>query len=491
MICPLAPAHITAFVAFHIYALLFLIDIRLAPLPLVLFILICLIAPFFTRIGFYLPIISKGSGSIPSVSLTFDDGPDPEVTPHLLKLLASHAVPATFFVTGIRAERFPELIREILASGHTIGNHSYNHSPFLMLKGKQVLESEVITAQQTLQRFGITPLAFRPPVGITSPHLWRILLQQGMHCINFSCRAFDRGNRRIARLAEKMLAKVTPGDILLLHDITPPAGDTDQLMHEFDQLITGLKQKQLSIVPLAKLIAREVMRVDDRLSGPNPAATFYNDLAATYDHEQFNSGVSLSRKKELELFSARLPVLFSGKDRVLEIGAGTGIFTLEIARQCKEVLATDISRNMLDILGKKATEAGLDNIHPMLVDIETCRLEGSFSVVCAFSSLAYITDLAALLHHLADHVEPGGIFYATTARSSLFRFFVQIGNVMRQGLWLKTYSQKEIDTVLREAGFEPVEISSHLFKSIISGGMILEIVARRSPQPGTGSSKAV
>jgi len=316
-------------------------------------------------------------------------------------------------------------------------------------------------------------------VGITGPHLWRILLQQGMHCINFSCRAFDRGNRRIARLAEKMLAKVAPGDILLLHDVIPQAGDVHLLMREFDELIGGLKKKGLAVVPLARLIGREVMQADDLPSGPNPAATFYNDLAATYDHEQFNSGVSLSRKKEYELFSARLPILFSGADRVLEIGAGTGIFTLDIARHCREVLAADISRNMLGILEKKAGAAGLANVRPMLGDIETCRMEGTFSVVCAISSLAYITDLPALLRRLADHVEPGGTLYAITARRSLFRFFVQIGNVMRQGLWLKTYSRREIGAMLRDAGFEPVEITSHLFKSWLSGGMILEVVARR------------
>ena len=479
MICPLSPAHIAAAVAFHLYALLLLVDVRLAPLPLAMFILFCFIAPLFPRLGFYLPIISRGRGAGQDVALTFDDGPDPVVTPRLLDLLAAHSVPATFFVTGMKAERHPEVIREILASGHTIGNHSYSHSPFLMLKGRRILEQEVVSAQQALRRLGIIPLAFRPPVGITGPHLWRILLQQGMHCINFSCRAFDRGNRRITRLAEKMLARVAPGDILLLHDVIPPAGDVDLLMREFDELIGGLKKKGLAVVPLARLIGREVMQTDDLLAEPNPAASFYNDLAATYDHEQFNSGVSLSRKKEYELFSARLPVLFSEADRVLEIGAGTGIFTLDIARRCREVLAVDISRNMLGILEKKADAAGFTNIRPILGDIESCKMEGTFTVVCAISSLAYITDLPTLLRRLSDHVEPGGILYAITARRSLFRFFVQIGNVMRQGLWLKTYSRREISAILQDAGFEPAEITSHLLKSWLSGGIILEVVARR------------
>jgi hypothetical protein len=93
-----------------------------------------------------------------------------------------------------------------------------------------------------------------------------------------------------------------------------------------------------------------------------------------------------------------------------------------------------------------------------------------------------------LLRRLADHLEPGGILYAITARRSLFRFFVQIGNVMRQGLWLRTYSRREIGAMLRDAGFEPAEISSHLFKSWMSGGMILEVVARRSDRAAVAAA---
>ena len=60
---------------------------------------------------------------------------------------------------------------------------------------------------------------------------------------------------------------------------------------------------------------------------------------------------------------------------------------------------------------------------------------------------------------------------------------MQIGNVIRQGLWLKTYSHRQMETMLRDAGFERIEISSHLLKSFISGGMILEVVAYRSARP--------
>ena len=234
MICPLSPAAIFGFAAFHVYAALLLFESRLAPLPLLAFLLACAIAPFMPGLGFYLPIVSRGKRGERGVALTFDDGPDPGITPRLLDLLDRHGVCATFFVTGERAARHPGIIREILSRGHSIGNHSFSHMPLLMLKGMRTLRREVKAAQTVLGRFGIVPLAFRPPVGVTNPHLWRVLLEQGMYCVNFSCRAADMGNLRVAGLSSRVLRKVSPGDIVALHDVAPPRASAEQLLGEFE-----------------------------------------------------------------------------------------------------------------------------------------------------------------------------------------------------------------------------------------------------------------
>src|SRR5512132_411755 len=260
IICPLSPAHIAGFAAFHLYVILLFVDLRTAPLPLLAFLLACAIAPFLPRLGFFLPIVGRGKPGEKGVALTFDDGPDPEVTPLLLDLLDRHSVPATFFVTGERALRHPSIIRDILSRGHAIGNHSYHHLPFLMLKGIRTLRREIESTQSLLAGFGIVPLAFRPPVGITNPLLRRVLLEQGMYCVNYSCRAVDIGNRRIGRLSEKVLKAVSPGDIIALHDVAPRHAVTERLLSEFDALLRGLTEKGLEVVPLDRLIGREVMR---------------------------------------------------------------------------------------------------------------------------------------------------------------------------------------------------------------------------------------
>jgi peptidoglycan/xylan/chitin deacetylase (PgdA/CDA1 family)/2-polyprenyl-3-methyl-5-hydroxy-6-metoxy-1,4-benzoquinol methylase len=481
MICPLSPSHFVALGAFQLFAVLLFLDVALAPLPLIIFVLLCCISPLFPRLSFYLPIVSRGRRGAKGVALTFDDGPDPKVTPQLLELLARHGATATFFVTGVRAERYPELIRAILAGGHALGNHSYSHSPFLMLKSAATLRREVASAQTVFRQFGIVPLVFRPPVGITGPRLWRVLLENGMFCLNFSLRARDMGNRRVNRLAEKLLARVAQRDIILLHEIAPRQGEVTQLLNEFSLLLEGLKERGLEVVPLAQLIGKKVMQIGPDSSRPNAAELFYNGLAEGYDQEQFSSPVSLARSTEQRLFTARSPALFNGKGRVLEVGAGTGIFTLEIARNCEEVVAADISGNMLALLEKKARLAGLENIVLLQGDVESIELKGPFSAVCAFSSLEYLADLPAFFRRIAQQVEPGGAIYFITARSSIFRLFTQMGNAVRQGLWLKAHSRREIESMLAAAGFERVEISSHLFKSIISGGMLLEVMACRAP----------
>lgn len=487
MICPLAPAHFVALTAFQIAAVLLFISPAWAGLPLLLFILLCLATPFFPRLSFFLPIVSKGAKNATAVALTFDDGPDPEVTPNVLELLQRHGLTATFFVTGARAERHPELIEAILAHGHSLGNHSYSHDPFLMLKGRKTLRHEVGAAQGALKRFSIVPLAFRPPVGITNSRLWRVLLEEGMFCVNFSCRAGDMGNRRISQLAARLLSKVRPGDIVLLHDVKPPKGDTSALLEEFSKFFDGLAAKGLEVVALERLIGKEVMQRGSN-SGPNAAELFYDGLAAGYDDEQFNSGVSMSRTMEQKLFSERVPTLFAGTRRVLEIGAGTGIFTLEIARNCGEVLAMDISGNMLEHLKKKAAAEGIGNITAVKGNVEEMEPAGPFSVVCAFSALEYLTDLPGFLKRLSDQVEPGGSLYFITARTSFFRLFTQIGNAMRQGIWLKSHSRGQIERMLIDAGFEPVSVTSHLLKCVINGGMLLEVVARKK-DPATLSLK--
>lgn len=254
------PAQIAGIIILAAAAAAFFIHPLLAAGLAFFYVVFCIASCFFPETNFLGPVINRGNTGKNLVALTFDDGPSEPVTKQILDLLDKYSVPATFFVTGLNAARLPEIIKEIIARGHTIGNHSFHHDPFLMLKGSEVIYQEIYTVREILQKMGVHTLAFRPPVGIVNPKLAPLLEKLNMYCITFSCRAADRGNRRWKDLSRKILKKVTADDIILLHDV-PPRRMEDQefLLKEIDNLLSGLKTKGLKVVPLSVLIGKEII----------------------------------------------------------------------------------------------------------------------------------------------------------------------------------------------------------------------------------------
>ncbi|MBL4901838.1 polysaccharide deacetylase family protein [Desulfocapsa sp. AH-315-G09] len=233
----------------------------LAPFPLVLFLLLCIIAPFCPQWGFFLPIISKSVTGNKGVALTFDDGPSPVTTPILLNLLRSYNYKATFFVIGQKAEKYPNLIADILADGHTIGNHSWQHDNLLMLRSRRRLRKDIKKTQATLETCGVHPLVFRPPVGITNPRLKAVLQEEQLLAVTFSCRAFDHGNRKLPNLAARITSKLKPGDIILLHDSRPETEEaTQEWKKEISILFATLKKEGPEVVPLELLTGSAVQK---------------------------------------------------------------------------------------------------------------------------------------------------------------------------------------------------------------------------------------
>ena len=259
----LSPAQITGIIFLSAAAFFFFINFVLAAAIALFYIFLCVIAAFSSRSNFYLPVISSGNTGKNLVALTFDDGPAEPTTKQILELLDKYSVKATFFVSGVNALRHPEIIKEIIARGHTIGNHSFHHNPFLMLGSYNYLYEEIFRAQEVLKEMGVNTMAFRPPVGIISPKLPSVLNKLGMFCVTFSCRAFDAGNRRVKNLSVKILKKVKADDIILLHDAAPRGKEgIDILLSEIEKIIKWLSSKGLKVVPLSDLIGKEIMKIE-------------------------------------------------------------------------------------------------------------------------------------------------------------------------------------------------------------------------------------
>ncbi len=166
---------------------------------------------------FFGPAITRGSMEGKRLCLTFDDGPAPPFTERILEILREHRVPATFFVCGKNAERNPELVRRIVAEGHTLGNHTYSHL-LICFKGRQRLAEEIDRAQETLESVaGYRPKVFRPPYGVRWFGLVPTLLERGMHLILWSAAGYD-WKKDATGIVEATLKGLKPGAVILLHD---------------------------------------------------------------------------------------------------------------------------------------------------------------------------------------------------------------------------------------------------------------------------------
>ena len=155
----------------------------------------------------------------PEVWLTIDDGPDPDDTPRILELLATHGARATFFVIGEIAARHPALIRAIVAAGHEVGHHTHTH-PLATFWGASPtrVNRELDAGLEVLRPAGARPIRFRPPAGIKNLWLARALRARGLTCIGWSARGLERWSRDADAVAMRATHGLAPGAILLLHE---------------------------------------------------------------------------------------------------------------------------------------------------------------------------------------------------------------------------------------------------------------------------------
>jgi peptidoglycan/xylan/chitin deacetylase (PgdA/CDA1 family) len=187
------------------------------------------------------------------VALTFDDGPDPEVTPGVLELLAAAGARASFFCIGERAAARPELVAEIVRRGHRVENHSHRHSHWFSLLGPRAAAREVDRAQAALAAAaGRPPVWFRAPAGLRSPWFGLLLARRGLALASWTRRGFDTVDRDPGRVSRRLLAGLGAGDVLLLHDggAARTAGGRPVVLEALPRVLETLAGRGLAAVPL-------------------------------------------------------------------------------------------------------------------------------------------------------------------------------------------------------------------------------------------------
>lgn len=152
------------------------------------------------------------------VALTFDDGPNPVLTPWILDLLDKYHAKATFLLVGKQVEMYPELTREILKRGHEIGCHSYTHSNLRQIS-KLGVERELVMCRQVIRRAcGEFVTLFRPPGGNYDPQVREAVLETGFSTVFWTENITSYPGQSGPEILPKMLGKINRSGIVLLHN---------------------------------------------------------------------------------------------------------------------------------------------------------------------------------------------------------------------------------------------------------------------------------
>ncbi len=188
------------------------------------------------------------------VSITIDDGPDPQVTPQVLDILDRHQARATFFCIGALAAKYPELCREIVRRGHSVENHSQHHHTFFSLFGPTRICREILEAQQTLGEItGCAPQFFRPTAGLRNLFLQPVLTHLGLHLVSWTRRGYDTRSGNADTVLARLTKNLAAGDILLLHDGNAARTTTGQavILEVLPRLLNELAARKLNPVTLS------------------------------------------------------------------------------------------------------------------------------------------------------------------------------------------------------------------------------------------------
>ncbi len=199
--------------------------------------------------NFHHPVLCRGTTDEKSVSITFDDGPDPVKTPLVLEILRKHQVYAAFFVIGKKIAGNEWIVKRLIDDGHVIGNHSFSHSKWFDFFPAHKIRAELLETDHLLKNItGKSPLFFRPPYGVVNPMVSNALKHMPWKAVCWNIRSFDTLNNNPEKIKTKIIRKLKPGSIILLHDDTLFTGN------HLDELLVAIRQAGYTVVPLDKLL---------------------------------------------------------------------------------------------------------------------------------------------------------------------------------------------------------------------------------------------
>lgn len=198
---------------------------------------------FFSLTAFGKPLAQVRTKPLPgTVALTFDDGPSPVYTPQVLAILKKYHVKATFFVMGWSTKKYPDLIRQMIADGHSVASHTNSHKDLTRLSTKK-LRYEISMPKEAIRAaIGRAPVCVRPPFGKGNKRVAKLIQENGMVMVPMGFNSFDYENKGVKKLVNWVVSNAISGRVILLHDGYRFRGQT---VRALPAIIEGIRKKGL------------------------------------------------------------------------------------------------------------------------------------------------------------------------------------------------------------------------------------------------------
>jgi peptidoglycan/xylan/chitin deacetylase (PgdA/CDA1 family) len=196
-------------------------------------------------------------GTSRELALTYDDGPNDLHTQRLLEVLAKHDVRATFFMIGRYVQQRPQIVHEVAAAGHVIGNHTFTHPNLALISALQT-RIQLQECRRALQDvIGEHSNLFRPPFGARRPETLHIARALGLDPVMWNVTAFDWKPTTAAKVERNVIRRISGGDVILLHDGSHQGlgADRRHTIESTDRLIRRYKDDGYRFVTVPEMMA--------------------------------------------------------------------------------------------------------------------------------------------------------------------------------------------------------------------------------------------
>jgi peptidoglycan/xylan/chitin deacetylase (PgdA/CDA1 family) len=211
---------------------------------------------FHPRAPFCGRIVGRGRPRTPAIAITFDDGPTEPYTSHILDVLKAHDARATFFVLGARAATTPATLARAVADGHELGNHTWDH-PALVLHSRGYIRDTIRRTSDVVgNATGNRPRVFRAPFGWRNPWLGVAARAEGCEPVAWTTGVHDTDRPGADVIAERSIAALKDGAILLLHDgrSFDPRPDAAQVVEALPRIVEAARRRGYRMLTVSEML---------------------------------------------------------------------------------------------------------------------------------------------------------------------------------------------------------------------------------------------